>query len=134
MWMKFQKANQMCLDQNTFYLFEKILMRVSNSNRNLMQTREAISTTKDAISWIMVSFLWINRYHFLARWHKPNTYQHLFYPMSTLLQVVSVRTKKVNVCGSDTIATFNWYFGGFLFIFFLFLYSFLWLPSLMHLD
>ena len=36
----------------------------------------------------MVSFLWINRYHFLARWHKPNTYQHIFYPMSSLLLFV----------------------------------------------
>ena len=40
----------MCLDQNTRYLFEKILMRVSNSNRNLMQTRDPFQLQKDAIS------------------------------------------------------------------------------------
>ena len=39
-----------------------------------MQTRgDAITDINAALSWIMVSFLCINRYHFLARWHKHNT-------------------------------------------------------------
>ena len=116
----------MCLDQNTFINLKKYLIRVANLNQNLMQTRvDAISDINSPFSWIMVSFLCINRYHFLARWHKHNTYQHLFCPMSSqrVLCLGYVCTKpKVNVYGNDTIAMFNWFFGGFLFIFFLCIY------------
>ena len=50
MGVKFQKAYQMCLDQNPFIYLKIYLIRVANLNQNLMQTRE------DAISDINATF------------------------------------------------------------------------------
>ena len=138
----------MCLDRNPFNLSVKIfdtryfqgLGIISNllikRTYDFMKCNplDSISDTKLAISWIMVSFLWINRYHFLARWHKPNTYQHIFYPMSSLLLLCwniyaydeIMYAEMIQWLSSIDIWRVSFYL--------LFMYLFLWLPSLMHLD
>ena len=51
MGVKFQKAYQMCLDQNPFINLKKYLIRVGNLNQNLMQARvDAISDINSPFS------------------------------------------------------------------------------------
>ena len=51
MGVKFQKAYQMCLDQNPFIYLKIYLIRVANLNQNLMQTRvDVISDINAAFS------------------------------------------------------------------------------------
>ena len=48
---KFQKAYQICLDQNPLIYLKEYLIRVANLNQNLMQTRgDAISDINAAFS------------------------------------------------------------------------------------
>ena len=48
---KFQKAYQICLDQNPLIYLKEYLIRVANLNQNLMQTRgDAITDINAALS------------------------------------------------------------------------------------